>query len=340
MRHKTQAILESGLLIPATAAVDMRTEQAAANVVQANHLLAAHAQPAYRLYGDGKQEWGSGAAVVPDTNLYRDAADRLKTDDALVVGKDISTLDGEIASTRAGTGLRGHSIYVVGDTFPRFSETTHARGVIMDFGPGTAAPDVNLYRDSADVLRTDDKFVAGAGLDSGGLKVTNVANPTAAQDAATKAYVDALEAAQSNEEGTQDYSATASTYAIPSGAWGTPGWYAPIIVGPNQTWELSSIAGVYTVTAVGNISNRIIALTAAGAASPPGVTYPNVVVQYQPPDTTTTARGLLNFNRLKTDATVVPGTVLRITQEFYGGNANGRVLRDGTYYRMNAWRRV
>jgi hypothetical protein len=299
MRHKTQAILESGLLIPATAAVDMRTEQAAANVVQANHLLAAHAQPAYRLYGDGKQEWGSGAAVAPDTNLYRDAADRLKTDDALV-----------------------------------------ARGVIMDFGPGTAAPDVNLYRDSADVLRTDDKFVAGGGLDSGGLKVTNVANPTAAQDAATKAYVDALEAAQSNEEGTQDYSATASTYAIPSGAWGTPGWYAPIIVGPNQTWELSSIAGVYTVTAVGNISNRIIALTAAGAASPPGVTYPNVVVQYQPPDTTTTARGLLNFNRLKTDATVVPGTVLRITQEFYGGNANGRVLRDGTYYRMNAWRRV
>ena len=39
----------------------------------------------FQRYTSGKMEFGSGAAAV-DTNLYRSAADVLKTDDALVVG--------------------------------------------------------------------------------------------------------------------------------------------------------------------------------------------------------------------------------------------------------------
>ena len=39
--------------------------------------------------GDGKTEWGSGAASR-DTNLYRSAADTLATDDSLLIGSYIS----------------------------------------------------------------------------------------------------------------------------------------------------------------------------------------------------------------------------------------------------------
>jgi hypothetical protein len=38
----------------------------------------------YRRYADGKQEWGNGS-TARDTNLYRDAANSLKTDDALTI---------------------------------------------------------------------------------------------------------------------------------------------------------------------------------------------------------------------------------------------------------------
>src|SRR4051794_4521277 len=99
-RFKTQVVLESGLLVPATAGIDMRTEQVAGNVVQANYLLAANTQPAYRAYGDGKQEWGPGGATIPDTNLYRPSAHKLKTDDSLDVALDL-TQRGQPVSNRA-----------------------------------------------------------------------------------------------------------------------------------------------------------------------------------------------------------------------------------------------
>ncbi|WP_064273401.1 hypothetical protein [Streptomyces sp. RTd22] len=39
----------------------------------------------FRVYGDGKQEWGPGGNGARDTNLYRSAADVLRTDDTLHV---------------------------------------------------------------------------------------------------------------------------------------------------------------------------------------------------------------------------------------------------------------
>lgn len=49
------------------------------------------ANPALVVYADGKHEWGAGGASAPDVNLYRSAADVLKTDDALVVGARLRT---------------------------------------------------------------------------------------------------------------------------------------------------------------------------------------------------------------------------------------------------------
>lgn len=49
--------------------------------------------------------------------------------------------------------------------------------------------DTNLYRDAADTLKTDDKFIAAQGLDAGSNQIENVADPVADDDAATKAWV-------------------------------------------------------------------------------------------------------------------------------------------------------
>lgn len=43
------------------------------------------------LLADGRQWWGSGSATV-DTNLYRSAANTLRTDDDLIVGQDLDVL--------------------------------------------------------------------------------------------------------------------------------------------------------------------------------------------------------------------------------------------------------
>jgi hypothetical protein len=99
-RFKTIIQAEAGILVPAIAGTSTRTEQVAGNVVKANYLLAAHSQPAYRVYGDGKQEWGPGGTTVPDTNLYRPSAHKLKTDDSLDVALDL-TQRGQPVANRA-----------------------------------------------------------------------------------------------------------------------------------------------------------------------------------------------------------------------------------------------
>lgn len=57
--------------------------------------------PRYTEDAAGLKEWGSGSAA-PDTNLYRSAADTLKTDDSLLVGGDL-TVSGYVASSEVTT---------------------------------------------------------------------------------------------------------------------------------------------------------------------------------------------------------------------------------------------
>ncbi|MEX2055042.1 MAG: hypothetical protein WD972_02570, partial [Candidatus Andersenbacteria bacterium] len=71
--------------------------QSAANVLLDNKLLATDSQRALRIFGNGKMEWGAGGALPIDTNLYRSAADTLKTDDSVIV----------VGSLDAGTLLQG-----------------------------------------------------------------------------------------------------------------------------------------------------------------------------------------------------------------------------------------
>lgn len=103
-----------------------------------------------------------------DVNLYRSAADILKTDDHFLVMGNI-TLGGDgsfIARNRSSATAIFLASRITADTADRFDLSVDGR---MVWGPGGATPpDVTLYRAGADHLRTDDRFTA-AGADSFGI---------------------------------------------------------------------------------------------------------------------------------------------------------------------------
>ena len=60
--------------------------KAAGSTVWQNFLTSSDSDAAILLLGDGTFRWGAGGATDYDTNLYRSAANTLKTDDAFVIG--------------------------------------------------------------------------------------------------------------------------------------------------------------------------------------------------------------------------------------------------------------
>lgn len=160
------------------------------------------------IFGDGQVEWGPGGSSGRDTNLYRNAADQLKTDDSLIVatrltagqgtaGTDIITGHSAAGTNSAGffraaadgtaslgvvrvetptTGKRALDIRVTNDTVSRIRIDTSAgsgAGTIV-FGNGTTA-DTNLYRSAADTLKTDDALVVTGTLTAGAISSTDAA---------------------------------------------------------------------------------------------------------------------------------------------------------------------
>jgi hypothetical protein len=96
--------------------------------------------------------FGTGDASY-DTNLYRSAAATLKTDDNFIVDLNL-TVNGNSTLGNANTDttiIRG---------ITKIADSSQTNGIL--FGSGDADYDVNLYRDAANSLRTDDNFtVAG-----------------------------------------------------------------------------------------------------------------------------------------------------------------------------------
>lgn len=95
---------------------------------------------------DGSLQFGSGIAEA-DVNLYRAAADNLRTDDTFSVRRPIGGI--------AFGSLSG------AESFYRWSNTDGR----LEWGSGAAAPDTNLYRSAANSLRTDDKLIVGQSID-------------------------------------------------------------------------------------------------------------------------------------------------------------------------------
>jgi hypothetical protein len=117
--------------------------------------------------GAGALSWGDGTAA-PDTNLYRSAANVLKTDDAFTIGGTIlefTNSNPSISFSAVGNAERNNvSLYsiVTGEANRQFQLRHSGK---MDWGPGGAtAMDTNLYRTAANQLKTDDNLQAVDGV--------------------------------------------------------------------------------------------------------------------------------------------------------------------------------
>src|SRR5215472_15514513 len=96
----------------------------------------AEANPRYAINADGTVNWGQGGSNAPDTKLYRRAAAGLQTDGSLYLN--------------SATAFLG--IWQPGDTSLRWA--ANANGYLQ-WGPGNAAEDTNLYRAAAGYLGHD-----------------------------------------------------------------------------------------------------------------------------------------------------------------------------------------
>lgn len=141
--------------------------------------------PRWQMAASGKMNWGPGGSTATDTNLYRAAVGSLKTDTALSVGTTLTVTGAATFNTQiiaSGTAnpivqatstTTGGQIYraiaadvttviyegeVTGDSIHRWAVLSTGQ---IQWGPGSAGRDTNLYRNAAGVLKTDTAFVAG-----------------------------------------------------------------------------------------------------------------------------------------------------------------------------------
>lgn len=113
-----------------------------------------------------------GLRIGADANLYRSAADVLRTDDSLWVIRNVAgTYISRVSNVNA-TGI-GQWLEVLGATniaqMVGLSGEPQQRMLVqgdgkLSWGSGTTAADTNLYRSAADTLRTDDSLVVSGNL--------------------------------------------------------------------------------------------------------------------------------------------------------------------------------
>jgi hypothetical protein len=152
--------------------VDSNAIYATAATVAQTSTIQGEANPRWRRYADGKQEWGPGTGVI-DTNLYRSAVSTLRTDNSFNVGAALTVatsvnLSGSgsyNARNQAGTGTSSFLTRTVADTVDRFSIDASGKHT---WGDGTLTPDTDLFRAAANNLKTTSNFSALALTATGG----------------------------------------------------------------------------------------------------------------------------------------------------------------------------
>lgn len=100
------------------------------------------ANPTFRIKDVGRLEWGAGGAAAVDVNLFRQAADILRTEDRFQ------------ALVGSGIGVPAIETLVSGELFPRIqlihSPTGGQAGI--EFGDGTGSPDTIIFRAAGPVI--------------------------------------------------------------------------------------------------------------------------------------------------------------------------------------------
>lgn len=135
------------------------------------------ADTGYRWYSqaNGALIWGDGAGVY-DTNLYRSAADTLKTDDSFVVGgslivagTSVDVTAGYVRTVRA-SGASTFLTRVSGDTGYRWYVTADG---LHNWGDGTNAPDTQLARTAVSTLTLTGSLAISSNLTITGSIIQN-----------------------------------------------------------------------------------------------------------------------------------------------------------------------
>lgn len=151
----------------------------------------------------------TGLTLGGDTNLYRSAADTLKTDDALIVagaltvsGSTVTLPVGNVVTWGGDTNLYRNAADVLKtDDSLVVGATLTVSGAALTLASSVTATwggDTNLYRGSADQLKTDDSLVVGAGL-SVGTTVTLAAGSVATWGADTNLYRSAADTLKTDD---------------------------------------------------------------------------------------------------------------------------------------------
>jgi hypothetical protein len=113
----------------------------------------------FRKMASGQRlSWDDGSGSI-DTEIYRSAADTLRTPDGFIID-GILTASGGIAALRPGTGYGAYQFGVTGDSAYRVALLA---GGTLEWGNGTDARDTFLYRDSAGKLKTTGAFITNGG---------------------------------------------------------------------------------------------------------------------------------------------------------------------------------
>lgn len=128
--------------------VDRDAVEAATNRLVQVKLAAADTQPAFKILGDGKHQWGGGGTLAPDVSLTRVGASHLRTD-GLLQAVRVTSSDPALSAAVAGEGTARLVIPASGS---------------LNWSAGTGSLDTDLYRTGAGQLRTSGTLNADANI--------------------------------------------------------------------------------------------------------------------------------------------------------------------------------
>lgn len=167
------------ITFPANSAAVLTGRQIAANVLLTNFLLAADANPSFRIGGDGKQSWGVGGATAVDTFLERISG-------GLSLGPTTRTntklLVGDVGATASYAGVMNAALTPSVNNYALLQLSDGTQTILNATTGGQVALRINNVTMFTATAAGNTSSVT---LAMNATKITGMADGTAAQDAVT-----------------------------------------------------------------------------------------------------------------------------------------------------------